>query len=64
MDGLGSESNLATLKATYQFKLPRAPEGLWIDPMDECGSEAEESDGEEPLDLIFFFQAEDGIRAA
>jgi hypothetical protein len=52
VDELGNESDLATFKATYQFSIPLAPEGLWIEPLNEFHSAGEEPDKEMSLDPI------------
>ena len=52
VDELGNESDLATFKATYQFSIPLAPEGLWIEPLDEFHSAEEEPHEETSLDPI------------
>ena len=45
VDELGNESDLATFKASYQFNIPLAPEGLWIETLDKFQTEGEEPDG-------------------
>ena len=55
VDELGNESDLATFKATYQFSIPLAPEGLWIEPLNEFHSAGEEPHEEKPLDHITLF---------
>jgi len=55
VDELGNESDLATFKAPYQFNIPLAPEGLWIENLDEFHTEGEEPDDEklpDPITLI------------
>lgn len=34
VDELGNESDLITISAPYQFKVPRAPEGIWLEGSD------------------------------
>jgi hypothetical protein len=48
VDELGNESDLATFKASYQFNIPLAPEGMWIENLDEFHIAGEEPDGEKP----------------
>ena len=42
VDELGNESDLATFKASYQFNIPLAPEGMWIENLDEFHIQSEE----------------------
>ena len=55
VDELGNESDLATFKASYQFNIPQAPEGMWIETLDEFHTEGEEPDDEKPQDPITLF---------
>lgn len=55
VDEVGNESDLATFKASYQFNIPQAPEGMWIEVLDEFHTEGKEPDDEEPSDPITLF---------
>ncbi len=55
VDELGNESDLTTFKASYQFNIPLAPEGLWIEPLDEYHTEGEEPDNMKPPGPITLF---------
>jgi len=46
VDELGNESDLTTFMASYQFNIPLAPEGMWIEPLEEFHTEGEEPDDE------------------
>ena len=59
VDELGNESDLATLKASYQFNIPLAPEEMWFENLDEFHTEGEESYNEKPQGPTTFF-AKDG----
>jgi hypothetical protein len=59
VDELGNESDLTTFKASYQFNIPLAPEGMWIEPLNEFHTEGEEPDDEKHQDPITLF-AKDG----
>ena len=48
VDELGNESDLTTFKAPYQFNILLAPEGMWIEPLDEFYSARKESGDEKP----------------
>lgn len=48
VDELGNESDLATFKASYQFNIPLAPEGMWIENLDGFHIEREEPQDENP----------------
>ena len=55
VDELGNESDLATFKAAYQFNIPLAPEGLWIETLDKFQTEGEEPDDKKAPDAITLF---------
>ena len=55
VDELGNESDLTTFKASYQFNIPLAPVGMWIEPLDEYHTEGEEPDNMEPPGPITLF---------
>jgi len=59
VDELGNESDLATLKASYQFNIPLAPEEMWFENLDEFHTEGEESYNEKPQGPTTF-SAKDG----
>jgi hypothetical protein len=48
VDELGNESDLTIFKASYEFNIPLAPEGMWIEPLDEFHTEAGKPDDEKP----------------
>jgi len=52
VDELGNESDLTTFNAPYQFNIPLAPEGLWIESPGEFHAAGEETEDEKPLDII------------
>lgn len=55
VDELGNESDLATFKASYQFNIPLAPEGLWIETLDKFHAEGKEPVDETPTAPINLF---------
>ena len=55
VDELGNESDLTTFKAPYQFNIPLAPEGLWIESLGENHSKGKESNAEKPPELVTLF---------
>jgi len=55
VDELGNESDLATFQASYQFNIPLAPEGLWIETLDKFQTEGEEPDDMKAPDPITLF---------
>jgi len=55
VDELGNESDLTTFKASYQFNIPLAPEGMWIEPLDEFHTEEKEPDDEKSPDPITLY---------
>jgi len=62
VDELGNESDLATFKASYQFNIPLAPEGIWIENLGEVHSEREEPNDGKPQDPIPFSAGSDDSR--
>ena len=52
VDELGNESDLTTFEASYQFNIPLAPEGMWIEALDEFHTEREGPDDEKSPDPI------------
>ena len=63
VDELGNESDLTTFKASYQFNIPLAPEGMWIENLDEFHIERPEPNDEKPEDPIPFSAESDDSRA-
>ena len=55
VDELGNESDLTTFKATYQFNIPLAPEGLWIETLDKFQTKGEKSDDQKTPDPVTLF---------
>ena len=52
VDELGNESDLATFKASYQFNIPLAPQGLWIESLDKFHSGEKETFEEKSSELV------------
>jgi hypothetical protein len=55
VDELGNESDMIALTAPYQFNVPKAPDELYLQNLDDyyiSNVEHEESDEEEPLEPI------------
>ena len=54
LDELGNESDLVTFSAAYQFNIPKAPEDLWLEAMEEFHapeSESEDKEASRPITL-------------
>ena len=60
VDELGNESDLAIFKASYQFNIPLAPEGMWIENLAEFHIEREEPQEEKPREPPKNISAEGG----
>jgi hypothetical protein len=55
VDELGNESDMITLKAPYQFRVPEPPDDLYLQKLDDYYTstvQVDESDEEEPIDLV------------
>ena len=55
IDELGNESDMITLKAPYQFNVPKAPEDLYLQKLEDYHLtyvRDSESDEEEPIELV------------
>ena len=55
VDELGNESDMITLKAPYQFRVPEPPDDLYLQKIDDyCITmvEDDEADEEEPIHLV------------
>ena len=55
VDELGNESDLAAFQAPYQFNIPLAPKGVWIESLDEFHTESEKADDEKPKNAVNLF---------
>ena len=58
MDELGNESDLITFSAAYQFKIPQAPEELWLKAMEEFHAPELNAAAEEKTPPIQLFEKE------
>jgi hypothetical protein len=47
LDELGNESDIITLDVPYQFNVPKMPEDLWIETMEELYISGEHPDPEQ-----------------
>jgi len=52
VDELGNESDLTTFEAPYQFNIPLAPKGVWLEPLDGFHTEGKKADDDKPADSI------------
>ena len=55
VDELGNESDMITLKAPYQFRVPEPPDDLYLQKLDDYHTtivEDDEADEEEPIHLV------------
>ena len=55
VDELGNESDMITLQAPYQFNVPRPPDDLYLQKLDDYHTtivEDDETDEEEPIQLV------------
>ncbi len=65
VDELGNESDLITISAPYQFNVPQAPEGIWLEGSDKSPSEepVEEEPDSGPLSFLeHSFDDEEEVR--
>jgi hypothetical protein len=47
MDELGNESDMITVSAPYQFKIPHAPEGIWLEGSESSSQEESQQQASE-----------------
>jgi hypothetical protein len=55
VDELGNESDMITLKAPYQFNVPKAPEDLYFQRLDDFSITRVQTPGEEEDDRVDYY---------
>ena len=66
VDELGNESDMITLKAPYQFNVPEPPDDLYLQKLDDYYTtivQDDESDEEEPIDLVEAIEIRDRFKS-
>ena len=66
VDELGNESDMITLQAPYQFNVPEPPDDLYLQKLDDyyiTYVQNDESDKEEPIDLVETAETSDRFKS-
>ena len=66
VDELGNESDMVTLTAPYQFNVPEPPDDLYLQKLDDYHTtiiQDDESDEEEPIDLVEAIEISDRLKS-